>query len=365
MPELDGIRGLAILFVILYHYFAVAIPKGSGLAYKVIRQILSNGWSGVDLFFVLSGFLITGILIDNREANNYYKVFYIRRITRIFPLYYFFLLIFIILSSSSNNLPVLNQELFINVLPIGSYFLYIQNFYMAIVGDFGNEFLAVTWSLAIEEQFYLLLPLLIRINKPNRFPITVLFFISIPLILRASLPTGGYFDFVLTPWRFDSLFMGAFLAVIYRSPNFLELLLRNIRYIKILFVALLVFFVYSSIVEDLGSLDHLFIFSILYGCLIFLSLAEKDSSLTKIARNRHLIFLGNISYGVYLFHQIINGLLHYGFFKQMPSIQDLPTVIVTLLSLLLTILISFISYRVFERRFINFGHRYSYENSQQ
>lgn len=73
MPELDGIRGLAILFVILYHYIAVAIPKDSGFGYKLFQKAFSNGWSGVDLLFVLSGFLITGILIDNKDAGNYYK----------------------------------------------------------------------------------------------------------------------------------------------------------------------------------------------------------------------------------------------------------------------------------------------------
>jgi peptidoglycan/LPS O-acetylase OafA/YrhL len=154
IPELDGIRGFAILLVLCYHYIAVPIPVNARPELLFIRQILSNAWSGVDLFFVLSGFLITGILIDHRDAGNYFKVFYIRRINRIFPLYYFFLILFLVLQRWESQLGFVSENLFDNSLPIFPYFLYLQNFVMAVRGDYGNEFLAMTWSLAVEEQFY-------------------------------------------------------------------------------------------------------------------------------------------------------------------------------------------------------------------
>src|SRR6266581_1180198 len=93
LPELDAVRGLAIVLVLLWHYVACQLEDQPGTALNLIRQALGICWSGVDLFFVLSGFLIGGILIENRESQNYFRIFYLRRVCRIFPLYYCWLAI--------------------------------------------------------------------------------------------------------------------------------------------------------------------------------------------------------------------------------------------------------------------------------
>lgn len=219
IPELDGIRGLAILLVVTYHYIAVPISASATGGFLLMRQTLSNGWSGVDLFFVLSGFLICGILIDHRSAENYFKVFYVRRVSRIFPLYYFFLALFLLLQRLSPSLGIFSQGLFSNALPLVPYLVYLQNFAMAARGTFGNEFLAVTWSLAIEEHFYLLLPAIVRRSLPQRLPLIIGFFIALTLILRYMLGGEKFYGFVATPWRLDALFLGALLAVLFRSPK--------------------------------------------------------------------------------------------------------------------------------------------------
>ena len=97
LPELDGVRGLAILLILLWHYVQnqLVVEVGSPLAY--LKQALGFSWSGVDLFFVLSGFLIAGILLDNRGKSNYFRVFFIRRVCRIFPLYYLYFSLFLVL----------------------------------------------------------------------------------------------------------------------------------------------------------------------------------------------------------------------------------------------------------------------------
>ena len=128
--ELDGIRGVAILLVVLYHYVAVPIPADASAGLLFVRQLFSNNWSGVDLFFVLSGFLITGILIDHRNTRHYFKVFYIRRISRIFPLYYLFLSLFLLaqyfsaahgfIQPGSFRQPIANPA----VLPLSAEFLH-------------------------------------------------------------------------------------------------------------------------------------------------------------------------------------------------------------------------------------------------
>jgi peptidoglycan/LPS O-acetylase OafA/YrhL len=113
--------------------------------------------SGVDLFFVLSGFLIGSILLDNREAANQFKVFYLRRFCRILPIYFVWIALFFVLGKL-----LLNDWLFASRYPAWSYPTFTQNFFMSNIGGFGAGWLAVTWSLAIEEQFYLTAPLLIR-----------------------------------------------------------------------------------------------------------------------------------------------------------------------------------------------------------
>ncbi|MFN7140591.1 MAG: acyltransferase family protein, partial [Limisphaerales bacterium] len=87
IPELDGIRGIAILLVVLAHYFVLPVGPGFAAA-NFLGTFFGLAWSGVDLFFVLSGFLIGGILLDAKASNNFFKVFYTRRVCRIFPLYF-------------------------------------------------------------------------------------------------------------------------------------------------------------------------------------------------------------------------------------------------------------------------------------
>src|SRR5207248_1231599 len=139
IPQLDGIRGVAILVVILHN---------SGR----FPRLFANGWMGVDLFFVLSGFLITGILLDTKESESYFKNFYARRCLRIWPLYYSLLLFMFVL------VPLLRPSeahiIFEKSSPWWAYPLFLQNFLIPISTNAAGP-LAITWSLAIEEQFYL------------------------------------------------------------------------------------------------------------------------------------------------------------------------------------------------------------------
>jgi peptidoglycan/LPS O-acetylase OafA/YrhL len=209
-PALDGVRGIAILLV-LFHHFTLFDPVTSVGAWMGFVALL--GWCGVDVFFVLSGFLITGILIDARGSRQYFTSFYARRVLRIFPLYY--LIVFL-------SFIVLARFPWWHDLLVGSddiaqwpYWTYLVNFAIAERGDFKHGVLDVAWSLAIEEQFYLLWPAVVRL-LPLKFlgwvcgAIVLVVPIMRSIVLDAQAhPVEAY---VLPHLRADALALGALLA---------------------------------------------------------------------------------------------------------------------------------------------------------
>ena len=165
-PELDGLRGCACLLVLAFHYLYQSLENDSPSKWKgSLLATLHLSWTGVDLFFVLSGFLLGGILLRHREAPNLFKVFYLRRACRILPLYFSWLSLFAFLSLI---LPATRFQCLNNArIPSWPYWVFCQNIFMAIKSSVGCTWLAPTWSLAVEEQFYLVLPLLIT-RVPHR-----------------------------------------------------------------------------------------------------------------------------------------------------------------------------------------------------
>ena len=162
IPALDGLRGIAIILVMLHHFTYYRPTSGID---ALIGSVLFFGWTGVDLFFVLSGFLITGILLDTRGSERYFTSFYARRTLRIFPLYYLVLfLAFVVLPKFPAVHPVLAGQA--DVPPQWPYWLYLTNFSIADRG-WVHGWVDVAWSLAIEEQFYLVWPLVIWLCPPR------------------------------------------------------------------------------------------------------------------------------------------------------------------------------------------------------
>ena len=178
IPALDGLRGIAILVVLLRHaIFGVTSVQGIEAHSRFATFVIACGqlsWSGVDLFFVLSGFLIGGILLDARSSPRYFQTFYIRRAYRILPLYFLVIGLSLLphllaqfsVARATHTTPL--------PLPWLSYATFTQNFWMAYLGVFGPSGMGITWSLAIEEQFYLSIPLLIRNVRPRNLMIFLL-----------------------------------------------------------------------------------------------------------------------------------------------------------------------------------------------
>ena len=209
-PALDGVRGIAILLV-LFHHFTLFDPVTSVGAWLGFLALL--GWCGVDVFFVLSGFLITGILIDARGSSGYFSSFYARRVLRIFPLYYLIVFLsFIVLARFSwwHDLLVGAGD-----IPQWPYWTYLVNFAIAERGDFKHGVLDVAWSLAIEEQFYLVWPAVVWLLPPKLLGwVCGAIVLVVPILRSLALDAGAepVDAYVLPHLRADALALGALLA---------------------------------------------------------------------------------------------------------------------------------------------------------
>jgi peptidoglycan/LPS O-acetylase OafA/YrhL len=213
-PALDALRGAAIALVVIFHYLGPAVPPPQldGPA-SWLATLASLAWTGVDLFFVLSGYLIGGILIDNRRAGNLFGVFYLRRAARILPLYLPAIGLAFWLSRERSDPTALPYLL-----------TFTQNLWMAGHGAFPSGALNVTWSLAIEEQFYLVAPFLIRLLPLSLLPAVLAGLIALAPALRGLVwltypPGHEWLAAYVLPWtRMDSIAAGVLLAAILRHP---------------------------------------------------------------------------------------------------------------------------------------------------
>ncbi|HEU4643633.1 MAG TPA: acyltransferase [Gemmatimonadaceae bacterium] len=219
VPALDGIRGLAILVVMGFH-FGLQMPEHTPLEH-VVGRVLGAGWYGVDLFFVLSGLLITSLLLDAKGGPGYYRAFYGRRALRIFPLYYGFLaayLFLVVRHGASGDDHYLWQKQW-------WWWSYLDNWWIALVRRTEPPnylWVGPFWSLAVEEQFYLLWPTLVLLLSRRKLALLcAAIIVGAPLFrfwLRAH-HAADVTAYALTPARLDALAVGSLLAVVLRDPG--------------------------------------------------------------------------------------------------------------------------------------------------
>ena len=368
LPELDGIRGLAILFVLLWHCIGAPLHPAylmrglDGGFLSIVKQSTIILRSGVDLFLVLSGFLIGGILFDNRKSSRFFPVFYGRRMLRIFPLYYLILVLFVVLKSFGAN-----GVLFDGPIPVFSYLTFTQNYFMAHLGSSGAIWMGATWSLALEEQFYAGFPLLVHRCAMAAMPAVLVAGIILAPILRIWTYFhfgNGQAGYEWLPCRIDALFVGALLAYTLRQPAGRTWLHAKRRLLAAAFVPLFVGFIVLGIAITSDMEYHSMVWghtflAYFYGWGILLSVIYAGSGATRFLRARWLTFLGLISYGVYLLHLPVLFTV-FGMFSRAVDVNSLREEGLVLLSLATTIVICAASYYVLEKPLIRLGHKWKY-----
>jgi peptidoglycan/LPS O-acetylase OafA/YrhL len=366
VAELDGLRGLACLLVVVWHYIDNLLASShSHLLATVPFRVLSVTWSGVDLFFVLSGFLLGGRLIDHRQSKGVLKTFYVRRACRILPAYFAALVLYFGLV---HVLPATYLSHWMTdstgTIPTWSYFAFVQNLFMAKTGDFGFAPLSITWSLSIEEQFYLVLPALVLLANPKRLPLISILIVLLTPILRLvmlygfKLPTLSAYVMLFARW--DALFLGVLGAHLVRAfPEKMKLRETRVWLRSLLIVMGLGIWLYSinfprGVTLVLAAIGYTWI-SAFYLCLLLLGLF--DPAFSRVFRWKPLVSVGVISYGIYLLHQISNGLVHGIIRNADPNIVEFSDLAVVVLTFMLTVSTAWISYRFFELPIIRLGKR--------
>jgi peptidoglycan/LPS O-acetylase OafA/YrhL len=369
IPELDGLRGIAIAMVLLYHLFQLTLVARPGSWLAHLQTALSLGWSGVDLFFVLSGFLIGGILLDARESTNYFRVFYTRRFFRIVPIYAVVLLvvpglIFVAQRATRGDFFWLSN----GPLPWYSYWVFLQNFWMAKRETLGANGLAITWSLAVEEQFYLTLPLVVRVLSRPQLQRFALAGCCLAPVLRLGLllyRRSWCAAFVLMPCRADALLLGVLAAILLRDVRWSG---RIQKWKLVWFIAFPVLLLGIALLtlksphmgDPLMQIVGYSWLALFYASVLLFALTHSTSALSGMLRMKWLGWIGAIAYGVYLIHQTVQGMLFGLCSIHEPSITGVSSLLIAFSALVATLVIAKLSWRYFESPLVRLGHRAKY-----
>lgn len=374
VPYLDGLRGIAILLVVTLHF--VHMPyhpeEHPGSWFLPLHHLLGATWMGVDLFFVLSGFLLGGILMDHRAAPNLFRVFYLRRGCRILPAYYLFLspLLVVPLLGLDNPLPALGRLLSTGDVPAWVYPLFLQNIAMTVLGSWGEAWISTTWSLAVEEQFYLLLPLIIRFVPRPRLPAVLVSLALLAPGLRLALhlwaepghaQLGAY---TLLPCRWDSLLLGALVAWLVRDARATDWLRQHAGLLRggwlvLALLGLLLAWFYPSLRSRPMSVAGYSLFALLFACTVLgCELGQLPGR--SLLEWRPLRWVGRISYAFYLLHLPICSVIFHIFAGHHRSLDSTHDVLLMTVSFATSLLIAGLSWRLIEQPILRFGGKFSY-----
>jgi len=329
VPALDGLRAIAVTSVIVFH----ARSSGGGHAYE---WIASAGWIGVDLFFVLSGFLITGILLEAKGKPRFFRTFYLRRTLRIFPLYYAVLVACLLIAPHfvETDPRILHEQ--------GWLWTYTTNINVLRHGGmiYTSGWLSLThfWSLAIEEQFYLVWPLLVYL-LPRRGLAAVagLIVAGAPiarvLMLRGGVPPDAVYEFTVS--HLDALAVGALCAV-YRPVRWASWMIAIGAGGVLIVVGIAHRFELDAYAVQTAGLSAL--------AICFGGIVVRASQGVRWLEHPVMVRVGMYSYGIYVFHALLLPLYRW--------LWSPNPIVFTIFVLVATTLVAAASWHLFERRFL-------------
>jgi peptidoglycan/LPS O-acetylase OafA/YrhL len=293
VAELDGLRGIAILLVMIHRFY----PGASS------PWFVEGGWVGVDLFFVVSGFLIAGIVLDTRDEPGYFRNFYARRVLRIFPLYYLLIGAILIVFPATNSGFIETSG-----SPVW-YLVHLGNVPEAVLGKDPAYWLAPVWSLAIEEQFYLTFPLLVWLATRRQLAWCLLGMALLALATRTvstfAWPENERFQYQFTLCRLDAIAAGCALALLVRWRGFARWQLRLKMWLGVVIAACagVVLACQLDRTTTFGRTLGYSVVAIGFGALVLRVAMARDQRTTLVLRWAPLRHLGKLCFGLYLLHR--------------------------------------------------------------
>ena len=383
LPALDGLRGLAIVLVLLCHFLPYSDQPHSAMG-RLFFFVGRCGWCGVDLFFVLSGFLITGILFDAKNSAHYFRNFYARRTLRIFPLYYGVLAVIFIV------IPLVHPAAFAGKAEQAVrhdqawLWTYCGNLRMAMQQDmyaFGGGWINLNpfWSLSVEEHFYLIWPAVVFFCSRRTLLWISVACMVVGLVVKIdlSLLPGDHFAsiYVLTPSRMDALACGALLALLMRGPRAqARMVLWWARPVAVVcgILALLTISRGDANGPIISSLNYTLLALGFGGLLLWAITAPASSAVARTFTFRGLRTLGKYSYGLYVYHVTLLPLMDrlFGQRKMQRWLEShlhlghaaygLSVVLFILMAATASFAAAFASWHLYERHFLKLKRYFEY-----
>lgn len=357
--ELDGLRGIAILVVMLHRFWPLTGPLGR---YASAGKV---GWMGVDLFFVISGFLITGILLDTKSDAHCLQKFYARRALRILPLYYLYVGAVLAVVPLSQGGPYFETEF---VRTAGSPLWYL--FYLGNVPEaFGREppfLLGHLWSLAIEEQFYLAFPLIALVLDRRRLTAALILAIVLAPALRLftliAAPDRERIQYLAAPCRMDVIAVGCLLAVLARRRTPVAIFRPDVaRSLLLGSLTVCITLIVGGALERTTPFGRVAGYSVVAtacGALVLYALSQRGAAETAWLRFAPLGYIGKISYGAYIFHRPADVLVE-KLLDRIGLMELQPSVVAIGAKVAVTVGLATVSWRVLERPLLRFKSRFA------
>jgi len=363
LPALDGIRGLAIIWVVLHNTTDLLPPTLHGLSH-VLAFVVHPGWIGVQLFFALSGFLITGSLLDAQRASNYFRAFYARRALRILPLYYAVLILLLIVAPELGLAPRIQHASLKEQL---SLWMFVVNWTQTAPYGFAHF-----WSLAIEEQFYLFWPLVVHRLSRHRLVAACVYVALLALVLRVIMVVSGassWTVYTATTSRLDALTLGGAGACLLRIPATYAWFASRITAVNLSTLALSAVGVPITHAYNTDSIDcQIFGYTLLaLCCAAFVTTAAagdlqaRPSKLPRILYWSTLRSCGKYSYAIYILHQLIHKLVGEPWMvSKFGSHPPAHTVYLYSLTIgFMSFCAAYLSYHLLEKKFLELKDRFA------
>ncbi len=374
---LDGTRGIAVIVVMLYHFMHVPLVSDSKFD-QVFGEMLRLGWVGVDLFFVLSGFLITRILLQAKQAqvfSGYLKTFYEKRILRIFPLYYLYLIFmfFVFFPLVIHHLDGIEKERLLLANHDQLWFwAYLSNIKQVMNGTFYGASVGHLWSLSIEEQFYLFWPFAVyfcSIKAVKKISIGILIFAPFLRFMMWQSGASPISIYVFTFTRMDALAMGSLVAVLATQRINVNHQRVALFFFVFLIISLCSIF-YFDVRPDVNPFVYTIGYSLLaltFGSLVLLLQSNYTGQLRTFFNSRFLVFMGKYSYALYMFHPLVrNAVLRVlGTPKLIAGNQLLWNLLFIVVSGVVSVLLALASWNLFEKWFLKIKNKIAIKNSKQ